>query len=75
MFIPYKECMYCVEQYLHIPPPLHSDKDLNTAKEREATLHEDRARLELQWRHRCLEHRGLLETNSTKNKEKDRELK
>ncbi len=54
---------------------LHSDKDLSTAKEREASLHEDRASLELQWRHRCLEYKGLLETISTKSKEKDRELK
>lgn len=45
------------------------------AKEREATLHEDRATLELQWKHRCLEHKGLLESMAKKNKEKERELK
>ena len=45
------------------------------AKEREATLHEDRATLELQWKHRCLEHKGLLESIAKKNKEKERELK
>ena len=33
--------------HTHTPP----DKDISTAKEREATLHEDRATLELHWKH------------------------
>jgi len=37
--------------------------------------HPPRATLELQWRHRGGEHRTLFEALSTRNKEKDRELK
>ena len=51
------------------------NKDIMMSKEREATLLEDKATLELRQKHRQAEYKSLFIAQSSKNKEKDRELK
>jgi len=50
-------------------------KDLEQAKEREATLLEDKATVELQTRHRSSEYRMLFDMLSKRTKEKNKEMK
>lgn len=50
-------------------------KHLAMGKEREASLLEDRANLEIRDKHRLAEARALHEAITGKTKEKDRELK
>lgn len=51
------------------------NKDIMMCKEREATLLEDKATLEIRQKHRQTEYKSLFMTQSSKIKEKDRELK
>ena len=60
------------ENHLHLE---RLSKDMSMAKEREATLLEDRATLELRLKHRSGEYRSLYEGVASKNKEKEKELK
>ena len=50
-------------------------KDLILIKEREASLLEDKATMEIRQKHRQMEYKSLLMAQSMKIKEKDRELK
>lgn len=50
-------------------------KHLMLGKEREATLLEDKATLEIRQKHRFMESRGLYEAHVAKMREKERELK
>lgn len=51
------------------------NKDIMMGKEREATLLEDKATLEIRQKHRHAEYKSLFIAQSSKIKEKDRELK
>jgi len=51
------------------------NKDLMMMKEREASLLEDKATLEIRQKHRQLDYKSLFMTHATKIKEKERELK
>lgn len=50
-------------------------KHIMQGKEREASLLEDKATLEIRLRHRVAEGRSLYEAQTAKNKEKDKELR
>ena len=49
--------------------------NLEKAKEREATLLEDKAQLELQLRHRSSEYRMFFDMVNKKTREKNKEMK
>lgn len=49
--------------------------DLDKAKEREATLLEDKAQLELQLRHRSSEYRTFFDFVNKRTRDKNKEMK
>ena len=48
---------------------------LSPPQEREASLLEDRATLELRWKHALSEYKTMFESQTTKARDKDRQLK